>query len=102
MSQSADATFLPPSSLSVTGVTSKSCGRDYGRQIDFGSRRKQKMKAIITALGVIAFAATMAVAKTGKFHAPMETGASKQTTTQWYRPLADQDRFARADDAIGG
>jgi hypothetical protein len=60
------------------------------------------MKAIITALGVIAFAATMAAAKTGKFHTPADTVASKPTTTQWYRPLADSDRLARAGDAIGG
>jgi hypothetical protein len=33
------------------------------------------MKAFLTALGVVAFAATMAVAKTGGFHAPADTGS---------------------------
>jgi hypothetical protein len=60
------------------------------------------MKAILTALGVIAFAATMAVAKTGKFHTPADTAAANQPYKQWHRPPADPDRYARAGEAIGG
>jgi hypothetical protein len=60
------------------------------------------MKVVITALGIIAFAATMAVAKTGKFHTPADTGAAKASSTQWHRPLADPDRYARVPGAIDG
>jgi hypothetical protein len=40
------------------------------------------MKSVITALGIICFAATMAVAKTGKFHAPIVTASSHQSYAQ--------------------
>ncbi len=60
------------------------------------------MKAIITALGVIAFAATMAVAKTGKFHTPMVTSNSHQSYAQWHRSNPIQDRDDRGPGANGG
>jgi type II secretory pathway component PulK len=44
------------------------------------------MKAVITALGVVAFAATMAVAKTGKFQTPMEAVSTQQSYVQSYVP----------------
>lgn len=37
------------------------------------------MKAFLTAVGVVAFAATMAVAKTGGFHTPTDTGSIYQS-----------------------
>jgi hypothetical protein len=43
------------------------------------------MKAVITALGIVAFAATMAVAKTGKFHTPVATSNTHQSYAQWHR-----------------
>jgi hypothetical protein len=60
------------------------------------------MKVVLTALGIIAFAATMAVAKTGKFHTPVETATAKVSYTQWHRSLADPDRYSHGSGAIGG
>jgi hypothetical protein len=36
--------------------------------------KETTMKAFLTAVGVVAFAVTMAVAKTGGFHTPTHTG----------------------------
>jgi hypothetical protein len=41
--------------------------------------KETTMKAFLTALGVVAFAATMAVAKTGGFHTPADTGGIYQS-----------------------
>ena len=60
------------------------------------------MKAIITALGVITFAATMAVAKTGKFHTQVVAGNSYQSYAQWHRSNPIQDRDGRGPGAGGG
>jgi hypothetical protein len=60
------------------------------------------MKAIITALGVISFAATMAVAKTGKFHAPVAASNIYQSYAQWHRSNPIQDRDDRGASANGG
>ena len=46
------------------------------------------MKGIITALGIISFAATMAVAKTKKFHAPTATASIQLSYAQWHRPYS--------------
>jgi hypothetical protein len=48
------------------------------------------MKAVITALGILAFAATMAVAKTEKFHARPENGNAYKSYAQWQRPIVDR------------
>jgi hypothetical protein len=60
------------------------------------------MKAIITALGIISFAATMAVAKTGKFHTPTATVSTYQSYAQWHRSNPIQDRDDRGSGANGG
>jgi hypothetical protein len=60
------------------------------------------MKAIITALGVISFAATMAVAKTGKFHTPVVASSTHQSYAQWHRSNPIPDRDAREPGANGG
>jgi hypothetical protein len=58
------------------------------------------MKAVITALGIVAFAATMAVAKTEKFHTPPDTGKAYKSYAQWHRPTVD--RASRELDAANG
>jgi hypothetical protein len=60
------------------------------------------MKAIITALGVVSFAATMAAAKTGKFHTPTVTVSTYQSYAQWHRSYPNQDRDDRGSGASGG
>jgi hypothetical protein len=60
------------------------------------------MKAIITALGVISFAATMAVAKTGRFHTPVVASNTYQSYAQWHRSYPIQDRDDRGPGASGG
>ena len=59
------------------------------------------MKAVIAALGVIAFGATMVVAKTGKFQTPMEAASTYQSDVQpyvpWYRSHLD-DAWTMAVD----
>jgi hypothetical protein len=58
------------------------------------------MKAVITALGILAFAATMAVAKTEKFHTRPETGNVYKSYAQWQRPIVD--RASRELNAANG
>jgi hypothetical protein len=52
----------------------------------FQFKMELMMKAVIAALGVIAFAATMAVAKTGRFQTPTETASTYQSYVQLYVP----------------
>jgi len=52
----------------------------------FRFKMEMTMKGVLTALGVIAFAATMAVAKTGKFQTPMEEISTHQTYANSYSP----------------
>jgi hypothetical protein len=59
------------------------------------------MKGIITALSIVSFAATMAVAKTGKFHTPTDTGAHR-AYAQWHRPYSNLDRGYQGPDANAG
>jgi hypothetical protein len=58
------------------------------------------MKSVITALGIVAFAATMAVAKTEKFHTPPNAGNAHKSVAQWHQPAAD--RALRELDAADG
>jgi hypothetical protein len=60
------------------------------------------MKAIITALGVISFAATMAATKTGKFHTPVVSSNAYQSYAQWHRSYPIQDSDDRGPGATGG
>jgi hypothetical protein len=60
------------------------------------------MKAVFTALGVIVFIGTMAVAKTGKFHTPAHTGNSQQSYAQWHRAPSIQSEDDRGPGATGG
>jgi len=57
------------------------------------------MKAVLTALGVIAFAATMAVAKNGKFQTPMKEISTHQTYANSYAPSYAPWHWSHLDDA---
>jgi hypothetical protein len=59
------------------------------------------MKGIITALGIVSFAATMAVAKNGKFQNPTDTG-TRQSYAQWHRPYSTLDRGFHGPEANAG
>jgi hypothetical protein len=56
------------------------------------------MKAVLTALGVIAFAATMAVAKTGKFQTMGEISAHQTYANSYANSYAPWHR-SHPDDA---
>jgi hypothetical protein len=65
----------------------------------FRFKMEMTMKAVLTALGVIAFAATMAVAKTGKFQTPMEEISTHQTYANSYANSYSPWHRSHPDDA---